>query len=104
MPWTTAEKTLCVKTFFKTNNHAKVRAAFRAYYGHASNRNTPSRQVVEYWVKQFDVKGDLNNQRKGHDGRKTTRTPEKAQEVLQAVQRSPKKGVRKRAAQLNMKP
>ena len=105
--WSEEQKAFAVKTYYETKSFKRTRLSFVKKFNLSCVREAPSKQSIYGWVKQFESTGHVlkqcsskvPSQNGQNSGRKRLRTPEKIEQIRADCQRSPKKGVRKRAQQ-----
>ncbi len=102
--WKAVERAFVLESFFKCGeSYIKTIRAFRRKFKIAPRKPVPSKNTVKLWVKNFREKGILRKSKPPGLPR-SSRTPENIERVRNAFQKSPRRSLRKHAANLGLKP
>ena len=96
------DKVLIIKLYYKTESPTIVQREFCRLRG-LHTRQGPSRKAVSRVVRHFEEKFSVENKSKGNSGRPSaTKDVNIVEEVRQSCDKSPKKSIRRRSAEMNM--
>ena len=106
MRWATAKKSYIVEKYLKYKSFAKAQNDFKRHF---HSKDSPSKQLITYWVKKFRKYGTVHNlnakspAKESHSGRpRSVRNQANIDNVRESVGRSPKKSLRRRSQELNI--
>ena len=106
MRWATAKKSYIVEKYLKYKSFAKAQNDFKRHF---HSKDSPSKQLITYWVKKFRKYGTVHNlnvknpAKESHSGRpRSVRNQANIDNVSESVGRSPKKSLRRRGQELNI--
>lgn len=101
MEWSVAQRVFCVEAYFSNGRSiVRVQRAFRSEFRIAPCGRVPNRNRILAWVKAFRDTGNVSWIRRGP--RRTVSTPENIERVRAAVERSPRRSLRKHAGALGI--
>lgn len=96
------QRAFCVRSFYLSNgSYVLVRRQFRAHYQLNNLHQTPSGNLIKQWLRKFEDTGSTSNKPPG-GRRRTARSRENIERVRLAVERNPRRSVRKQAFALNL--
>ena len=99
--WSVQQRIFCVEQFVLSKSVVSVHREFRRKFGDDRQRGAvPSRKIIGQWVRQWRETGSV--QVKGRTRRNTVRSPENIQRVRRALERSPRRSVRRHSQLLNL--
>jgi len=99
--WSVQQRIFCVEQFVLSKSIVSVQREFRRKFGDGRQRGAaPSRKIIGQWVRQWHETGSV--QVKDRTRRNTVRSPENIQRVRIALERSPRRSVRRHSQLLNL--
>ena len=99
--WSVQQRIFCVEQFVLSKSIVSVQREFRRKFGDDRQRGAaPSRKIIGQWVRQWRETGSV--QVRVRTRRNTVRSPENIQRVRRALERSPRRSVRRNSQLLNL--
>jgi len=99
--WSVQQRIFCVEQFVISKSIVSVQREFRRKFGDDRQRGAaPSRKIMGQWVRQWRETGSV--QVKARTLRNTVRSPENIQRVRIALERSPRRSVRRHSQLSNL--
>jgi hypothetical protein len=99
--WSVQQRIFCVEQFVLSKSIVSVQREFRRKFGDDRQRGAgPSRKIIGRWVRQWRETGSVEV--KFRTRRNTVRSPENIQRVRIALDRSPRRSVRRYSQLLNL--
>ena len=99
--WSVQQRIICVEQFVLSKSIVSVQREFRRKFGDDRQRGAArSRKIIGQWVRQWRETGSV--QVKFRTRRNPVRSPENIQRVRIALERSPRRSVRRHSQLLNL--
>ena len=100
-PWTGAQHAFAVKAFYKKSDSFVIaQREFRREFGIHRNRAVSPAHAIKIWVWNFEATG--STLKKKGVSVNTVRTPENIAVVREAIERSPRRSVRRHSVSLGL--
>ena len=99
--WSVQQRIFCMELFVSSKSIVSVQREFRRKFGDGRQRGAaPSRKIIGQWLRQWRETGSV--QVKARTRRNNVRSSENIQRVRIALERSPRRSVRRHSQLLNL--
>uniref|UniRef100_A0A6P7GIP0 Uncharacterized protein LOC114343176 n=1 Tax=Diabrotica virgifera virgifera TaxID=50390 RepID=A0A6P7GIP0_DIAVI len=99
--WPAEQRAFMLESFFKSNDSTMARRRFCEHFNIRHLADAPSASLVNNWIKRFRATGSVINHKPAGRPR-TMRTPDNIDRVRRAVNRHPRRSVRKHSQSLRL--